>query len=69
MQGHADIVRVGTVFSIWVNTDAKWVALRVVEALASDRTARRSGGENTAEVVDLPDSIGAQGLSKSDVID
>lgn len=69
MEAYANIVWVGTLFSIWVNTDTEWVALRVVEALAFNRTAKRNGGKNASKVVDLPDSTGANGLSESDVID
>ena len=68
-EGHANIVWVGTVFSTGVNIDAEWVALRVVEAIAFHRGAKRGGGENVGELMDLPDSTGANGLSKSDVID
>lgn len=69
MHGHANIVWVGTVSPIWVNSDPERVSLRVVEALALYRSASRSGGENVGEVADLPDSIWAFGLRETDVVD
>lgn len=62
MHGQANIVWVDPVSPIWINTDSERVALRVVEAFAFDRAANRGGGEKAGEVVDLPDSTGANGL-------
>lgn len=63
VHGQANIVWVDTVSSIWINTDSERVALRVVEAFAFNRAAKRSGGEKAGEVVDLPHSTGANSLS------
>lgn len=69
VHGHAGIVWIIRVSSIRVNADAERVALGVDEALAFNGAASRSGGEKAGEIVDLPDSDGANGLSQGDVID
>lgn len=62
VHGNADIVWIVKVSSIWVDADAKGVALGVDEALAFDGAASSSGGEMAGEIGDLPNSDGANGL-------
>lgn len=68
MHGQADMVWITNVSSIRINIYAKRVALRVDKAFAFDGAASRGGGEKARKIVDLPNSDGANGLSKSDVI-
>lgn len=68
VHGHADIVWIIKVSSIWIDTYAERVALRVDKAFAFDGAASRGGGEKTSKIVDLPNGDGANGLSESDVI-
>lgn len=68
VHGHADVVGIFRVSSIWIDADAEGVALGADKAFTFDGAATRSGGENAGEIADLPNSDGANGLREGDII-